>query len=46
MVEFGRKWSEIARTLGNARTEHMVKNRYKTLIIMLRKKYQQIEDEH
>ena len=46
MLESGRKWSEIARALGNARTEHMVKNRFKTLVIMLRKKYQPLEEEN
>ena len=41
----GKKWSEIAKSLDNHRTEHMVKNRFKTLTIRLRKKFKDTEDE-
>lgn len=28
----GRRWSKVAKQLGSQRTEHMVKNRHKTII--------------
>jgi hypothetical protein len=31
-VNEGKKWAAIARALGGRRTEHMVKNRYKSLL--------------
>jgi hypothetical protein len=49
MVQFiqenGKKWSEIVKALQNHRTEHMIKNRFKTLTIKLRKKYKDILSE-
>lgn len=43
MIEFilknGKKWSEIGKVLENHRTEHMIKNRFKTLNLKLNKKY-------
>lgn len=30
---FGKKWSLVVKKLANTRTEHMVKNRYKSLIL-------------
>lgn len=41
----GRRWSEIGRKLEKQRTEHMIKNRYKTLLIRLKKKYPEIKGE-
>lgn len=32
VVQHGRKWAAIARALEGRRTEHMVKNRYKSLL--------------
>jgi hypothetical protein len=34
----GKKWSSIAKELKNTRTEHMVKNRYKSLLSRQNKK--------
>ena len=36
-MEKGKKWSEISKLLGNQRTEHMVKNRFKTILIRQKK---------
>lgn len=35
----GKKWSLAVKELSNTRTEHMVKNRYKSLIANEAKKY-------
>jgi hypothetical protein len=35
----GKKWSKISKMLGGARTEHMVKNRYKTIISRQKKAF-------
>ena len=32
ILNINKKWSLVAKELGNKRTEHMVKNRYKSLI--------------
>ena len=40
----GRKWSKIARDLESNRTEHMVKNRYKTILGRLKKENPTIKD--
>ena len=40
----GKKWSEIAKLLDSHRTEHMVKNRFKTITIKLKKKYKDAKD--
>lgn len=45
ILENGKKWSEIVKTLENHRTEHMIKNRFKTLLIKLKKKYKEIYSE-
>ena len=37
ILNMGRKWSKIARELESNRTEHMVKNRYKTILGRLKK---------
>ena len=37
--ENGNKWSAAVRTLNGTRTEHMVKNRYKSLVGMESKKH-------
>lgn len=39
ILSVGRKWSDIAKKLGSHRTEHMIKNRYKTLIIKMKKSH-------
>ena len=36
---FGCKWADISRDLGGVRTEHMIKNRYKSIINKWKKKY-------
>lgn len=40
----GLRWSLVAKRLGN-RTEHMVKNRYKTILARMRKIHPHIKDE-
>jgi heterodisulfide reductase subunit C len=45
ILENGKKWSEIAKMLENHRTEHMVKNRFKTMTIKLRKNYKDANSE-
>jgi len=32
LLKVGKRWSKVAKSLGSLRTEHMVKNRYKTII--------------
>ena len=34
----GKKWSQIAKMLNTNRTEHMVKNRYNSIINKMRRK--------
>lgn len=41
----GKKWSDIAKKLDKSRTEHMIKNRYKSLLIHHQKKVKNIEKE-
>jgi hypothetical protein len=36
---YGKKWSAAVRMLKNTRTEHMVKNRYKSMIATEQKKH-------
>ena len=36
VIEVGKKWSKLVPVLNNTRTEHMVKNRYNSLITKLR----------
>ena len=40
----GKKWSAIAKQLNNTRTEHMVKNRYKSIIHKNRPKTKKIAE--
>lgn len=44
ILKRGRKWSDMAKDLGGNRTEHMVKNRYKTLIIKMKKNNKKVKD--
>ena len=44
ILSMGRKWSKIARELESNRTEHMVKNRYKTILGRLKKDNPSIKD--
>lgn len=37
-LEKGKKWSQIARMLNTHRTEHMVKNRFNSIINKIRRK--------
>ena len=32
IIKNGKKWSKVAKDLGEKRTEHMVKNRFKSLL--------------
>lgn len=41
----GKKWSQIMRSFGNQRTEHMIKNRFISLVLKFRKLYPLIQDE-
>lgn len=42
--EEGKKWSMVVKKLGNTRTEHMVKNRYKSLVSVEMKKHPEMEE--
>jgi hypothetical protein len=42
----GRKWSQVSRKMGGSRTEHMVKNRYKTLVSKQKKLHPDITNEY
>lgn len=44
LIEKGRKWSKIARELESNRTEHMVKNRFKTILGRMKRSYPDIKD--
>lgn len=44
-IKDGKKWSQIAKKLGDQRTEHMIKNRYKTILAKQRKEYPKIRNE-
>lgn len=39
MLEHGKKWSKVSKMLGGKRTEHMVKNRFKSLYHFETKKH-------
>jgi hypothetical protein len=41
----GKKWSQVAKKLGSHRTEHMVKNRYKTILARQRKQHPKVASE-
>lgn len=45
MLIEGKKWSQIMRKFENARTEHMIKNRFISLILKFKKAYSLVEDE-
>ena len=45
LIEKGRKWSKIARELESNRTEHMVKNRFKTILGRMKRSNPDIKDE-
>jgi len=34
ILRTGKKWSKVAKELGNRRTEHMVKNRFRSMLNM------------
>jgi hypothetical protein len=40
----GKKWSLVVKKLRNTRTEHMVKNRYKSLLSIELKKYPNLKE--
>jgi len=42
--EEGKKWSMVVKKLGNTRTEHMVKNRYKSLVSIEMKKHPEMDE--
>lgn len=46
VLKEGKKWAMIAKTMGNIRTEHMVKNRYNSLLRAEMKKYDEMADEN
>ena len=41
----GKRWSKVARSMNTHRTEHMVKNKYKTIMIKLKKQYPEVKNE-
>lgn len=45
VLKEGKKWAMIAKIMGNIRTEHMVKNRYNSLLRAEMKKHDDIADE-
>jgi len=44
-IEEGKKWSLVSKKLGGSRTEHMVKNRFKTIVGRQKKLHPQIANE-
>jgi hypothetical protein len=44
-LQLGKRWSKVAQHLHSARTEHMVKNRYKTLVGQERRRHPALKDE-
>lgn len=46
VLKEGKKWAMIAKTMGNIRTEHMVKNRYNSLLRAEMKKYDEMANEN
>ncbi len=42
----GKRWSQVAKKLGSHRTEHMVKNRYKTILARQKKLFPHIGNEN
>jgi len=44
MLKVGKRWSKVAKSLGNKRTEHMVKNRFKTIIGREKRLHPEITD--
>ena len=44
LLKIGKRWSKVAKSLGR-RTEHMVKNRYKTVIGRQKRLHPGINDE-
>lgn len=45
VLECGKKWSRIMRCFNNQRTEHMIKNRFLSLILKCKKAHPFIQDE-
>lgn len=45
VIKEGKKWSQIMRCFGNQRTEHMIKNRFISLVLRFKKIYPLIQDE-
>lgn len=39
VINKGRKWSSIVKLMGSQRTEHMIKNRFKSLLLKCQNKY-------
>ena len=44
-LNIGKKWSQVSRKMGGSRTEHMVKNRYKSIISKQKKDFPHITSE-
>lgn len=44
-MEIGKKWSYIMKCFDNKRTEHMIKNRFLSLILKCKKMHPYITDE-
>lgn len=44
VLKEGKKWAMIAKAMGSIRTEHMVKNRYNSLLRAEMKKYDEMAD--
>lgn len=45
LMKVGKRWSKVAKSLGGLRTEHMVKNRYKTIVAREKRSHPEINDE-
>lgn len=45
ILEYGKKWSRIMKCFDNQRTEHMIKNRFLSLILKCKKTFPFIQDE-
>lgn len=45
IIEHGKKWSRIMKCFDNQRTEHMIKNRFLSLMLKCKKMFPFIQDE-
>jgi hypothetical protein len=46
LISEGKRWSKIAKKTGDTRTEHQIKNRFKTIMFRQKKEYPTIRNEN